>query len=224
MWEIGLAGAVAEVVSPAFGESFEVDGSVEQVLRVRDVWACGSVIEMIDIGDRDGGGIAMDDFDFVSGGELAFFDDGEVEAAGVAFDEALDHVVAIKADRDFVAGHARLRNLQKSRADAELVADVERVFEQALGGEVFAESPPWKVRLGELLAPVRVVFGRVGVDGFVGAAVHGEIGLAVATQVELLEFDGALDGRLEDSGGDLSSLPQDDTRAANVDGDEFHPR
>ena len=119
---MGLAGAVAEVVSPAFRESFEVDGSVEQVFSIRDAWACGSVIEMIDIGDRDGRGIAMDDFDFVSGGELAFFDDREIKAAGVAFDEALDHVVAIKPDRDFVAGHARLRNLHKSRADAKLVA------------------------------------------------------------------------------------------------------
>ena len=83
------------------------------------------------VDEEDLAGLAsklLDD-DFVSGGELAFFDDREIKAAGVAFDEALDHVVAIKADRDFVAGHARLRDLQKSRADAKLVADVERVFE-----------------------------------------------------------------------------------------------
>ena len=112
------------MVPPAFGESFEVDGAGEQAMVAR-----GSVVKMIDIGDRYFGRVAVDDFDRVSGSELAFLDHREVEPAGVAFDEELDHVVAIEADGDLVAGDAWLRDLQKSRADAKLVTDVERIFE-----------------------------------------------------------------------------------------------
>ena len=65
----GLARALAEVVSPAFGEGVEVDGAGEQIFV-----AGGSVVKMIDIGDRYFGRIAVDDFDSVSGSELTFFD------------------------------------------------------------------------------------------------------------------------------------------------------
>ena len=90
----------------------------------------------------------MDDFDWVSGGELAFFDHRKVEAAGIALDEALDHVVTVEADGDFVAGNTGLRDLSKRRADTELIADVEVIFEEALGGEVFSESSPGRSGFG----------------------------------------------------------------------------
>src|SRR4029077_10502286 len=112
------------MVSPAFGKGFEVDGAGEQ-----DLVARGSVIKMIDIGDRYFGRVAGDYFDRVSGSDLAFLHHREVEPAGVALDEEFDHVVALEADGDLVAGDAWLPDLQKSRADANLVADVERVFE-----------------------------------------------------------------------------------------------
>lgn len=183
-----------------------------------------AVVKMIDIGYRYFGGIAMDDFDWVSGGELAFFDDGEIEAAGIAFDEALDHVVAIEADSDFIAGDARLCDHQKRGTDAQLVADVERIFEQAFGGEIFAEGSPSEIGLRELFAPIGVVLGGICVNGFVGTAVDGEIGLSVAAQVELFGLDGAFDGTLEDGRRNLSSLPEDDPGTSDIDRDEFHPR
>lgn len=99
------------MVSPAFGEGLEIDGAGEEVMSFRGSVPRRPVVKMIDIGYRYFGGIAMGDFDFVSGGELAFLDDGEVEAAGIAFDEALDHVVAVEADGDLVAGHTWLRDL-----------------------------------------------------------------------------------------------------------------
>lgn len=212
------------MLSPAFGEGFEIDGAGEEVMSVRGSVPGGAVVKMIDIGYRYFGGIAMGDFDFVSGGELAFFDDGEVEAAGIAFNEALDHVVAVEADGDFVAGNTGLRDLYKRRADTELIADVEGIFEKALGGEVFSESSPGEVRVRELLAPIGVVLGGIGVDGFVGAAVDGEVGLTVSAEVKLLDIDCAFDGTLEDGCRNLSSLPEDDARSTDVDGNEFHPR
>ena len=99
------------MVSPAFGEGFEIDGAGEKVRSVRGSVPRRAIVKVIDIGYRYFGGIAMDDFDFVSGGELAFFDDGEVEAAGIALDEALDHVVTVEADGDFIAGDTWLRDL-----------------------------------------------------------------------------------------------------------------
>src|SRR5437762_2378081 len=177
---------------------------------------------MIDVGDGDGGRVAMDDFDFVSGCELAFFEHGKIKAAGIAGDEALDHVVAIETDGDFVAGHAWLRHLQEGAANSQLVTDMQRFFQQALGGEVFSESSPGEVGLRESLAPVGIVFGGIGVDGFVGTSVDGEVGLAVAIEVETLEIDGAFDGRLEDRGGDLSAFPEDDAGTADVYGEKLH--
>ena len=181
-----------------------------------------SVIQVIDIGYGYFGGIAVDDFDGVSGCELAFFEDGEVEPAGVAFDEALDHVVAIEADRDFVAGDAGLRDHQESGTDAELVTDVEGIFEQAFGCEILAESSPREVRFWELPAPVGIVLGGVGVDRLIGATMDGEVGLAVAAQIDTVQFDRALDGIFEDASGNLRSLPENDAGTSDVDRDNFH--
>ena len=217
-----LAGALAEVASPAFGEGFEIDGAGEEIMSVRGSVRRCAVVKMIDIGYRYFGGIAMGDFDRVSGGELAFFDDGEIEAAGIAFDEALDHVVAVEADSDFIAGDARLRDHQEGGTDAQLIANMEGVFEQAFGGEIFAEGSPGEIGLRELFAPIGVVLGGIGVDGFVDAAVYGEIGLLVTTQVELLDFDGTFDRTLEDCRRNLSSLPEDDAGTSDIDRNEFH--
>jgi hypothetical protein len=48
--------------------------------------------------------------------------------------------------------------------------------------------------------------------------------LSVAEEVELFGLDGAFDGTLEDGSRNLSSLPEDESGTADVDGDEFHPR
>ena len=65
------------------------------------------------------------------------------------------------------------------------------------------------------------MLGGIAVDSFIRATVDGEVGLAVSTEIELFEFDRAFDRAFEDTGRDLSSLPEDNERAADVDGDDF---
>jgi len=51
------------------------------------------------------------------------------------------------------------------------------------------------------------VFDGIAVDGFVLASVNGEVRLTVAVQVEGAQGDAALDGLLEDPGGDSRAVP-----------------
>lgn len=55
-------------------------------------------VEASDFGNRDGVGVAGEEFDFVVGGDLAFACDGDVETGAGAGEEALDHVVGLEAN------------------------------------------------------------------------------------------------------------------------------
>jgi hypothetical protein len=53
------------------------------------------------------------------------------------------------------------------------------------------------------------MYDRVAVDGFILAAMDGEIRLTVAVEIELSQSDAASDGLLVDRGGCLCSRPRD---------------
>jgi hypothetical protein len=93
------------------------------------------------------------------------------------------------------------------RADGELVAYADFVFEKAFGCEIFPEAARREIAIGEFPFPVGVVLDGVAVDGFVFAAVDGQIGLAVAVQVEFAERYGAFDRLLEDTSGYGVAVP-----------------
>src|SRR5439155_11307438 len=62
----------------------------------------------------------------------------------------------------------------------------------------------------------------VGVDRLGRTAVDGEVGLAVAVEVEPTNRDAFLDRLLEDPGRHVASFPVDGARQADVDGDDTH--
>jgi hypothetical protein len=82
-----------------------------------------------------------------------------------------------------------------------LVAYADFVFEETFGREVFPEAAWREIAIGEFPFPVGVVLHGVAIHGFVFAAVDGQIGLAIAVQVEFAERYGAFHRLFEDAGG-----------------------
>ena len=66
--------------------------------------------------------------------------------------------------------------------------------------------------MGQIAPPIFIVLGRVSIDGFVGAAVNGEVCLAVSVEVESFYGDWAGDGLFEDGGGNGNSFPSEVAR------------
>ncbi len=152
--------------------------------------------------------------------DLALALDRQVVPRPAALEEPSDERVVPEADPELVAGQPRLRDDELGGADAEPVADGELPLErQPLDGEVLAEHAP-RQRPSELTAPGGVVLGRVDVDGLARAAVDGEVGLAVAVQVEPPDRHRPLDRLLEDRRAHGLPLPGDLARKPDVDGDD----
>ena len=154
------------------------------VVKGHNVGHCHIVVAPV--GNLDG--IARRDF--------AFANDGQVEAGSAATEEAFDHVVPVEAHSQLVAGHSGLGDAELSRPHAKTIIDPEISFKKTFRREVLAERSPRQCCPWELAAPVLVVLGGVSVDGLVGAAVYGEVRLAISVEVELVNANWMLDGGL----------------------------
>jgi hypothetical protein len=60
--------------------------------------------------------------------DFSFFDNREVKPASLTRQEALDHVVPVKSQSQFVTGHAGLGNHQNGRPDSQTITDIELVL------------------------------------------------------------------------------------------------
>jgi hypothetical protein len=60
------------------------------------------------------------------------------------------------------------------------------------------------------------VFQWIAIYGFVFAAMHGEVGLLVAIEIEFAQKDAARDGFLEYAGSDVAAVPDDVARQSNI--------
>src|SRR5271155_1157052 len=63
---------------------------------------------------------------------------------------------------------------------------------------------------------------RIRVNSFVRAAVYGQICLAVAIEIQAPEHHRTLHGLLENPCEELPALREDDARARDTDGENFH--
>ena len=88
--------------------------------------------------------------------------------------------------------------------------------------QVFAEGAGHELGGGQQLPPVGPVLLRVGVHGFVGAAVHAQVGLAIASQVLGQHGYRARHWLLEDAGADGFALPRYLLRLGGIDGEKLH--
>ena len=99
----------------------------------------------------------MQSVDEIARANLALFQDANVESETPRLQEAAVETLRLHLDAKFVAGDARLGDLEHRRADAESVADVNLVVEHPLDGEVLSELAEPKVRPAQLGLPVGVV-------------------------------------------------------------------
>ena len=130
----------------------------------------------------------------------ALLDNRKIDSRTEAGPKSFHHVGAVETDTQLEAGHTGLRHFDRGSADSELVADEGVVFQKTFGREILAEIPPGEFAVRQLLAPVVVVFGGIGVDGLVLAAVNGEVGLMVAIEIHAAEQARAGHGRFENAG------------------------
>lgn len=168
-----------EVFLPAFGQGGSVQSFLQQVAIVSLTHQ-----EPVHFGDRDSLLFTAQDLKRISRRDLSFLFNRKIEAAAAADQKALDHLVALKSRRQFVARHPRLANDQDGRSDLQTVADVEIVFAEARGREIFPKHSPRKLHVRELVPPKWVVLRRIRVHGLVRASVNGKVGLAVAVEVQ----------------------------------------
>ena len=194
-----------------------MQGALEEV----GVGGAGDV-DVVDIGDGDGGGVLGGEGDEVVGLGVAFLDDAEVEATAAGLEEALDDVVAAEPDGEFVTGDTGFGDGEGCGADGVSIADSDGLFGHALGGEILTRHGEGDVHVGQFGAPEGVVFGRAGVDGLGGSAVDGEVGSLVAGEVVFADGDAMVDGAFEDAGFDEASLPGDGSGQGDVDRQQLH--
>src|SRR5712692_7973909 len=74
--------------------------------------ACLAKVEAHDVDDGDSMGISTQDLNLRARTDFSFLDNREVKPASPTRQKALDHVVTVKSESQFVTGHAGLGNRQ----------------------------------------------------------------------------------------------------------------
>src|SRR5215813_6034844 len=83
--------------------------------------------------------------DFVSGTNVAFLQDAEVEPRPCAGRQQCRHPRLVHPNANAIAGDARLSYLEKCAADLITVADAHSVVRQSVDREVLSELPVYEV-------------------------------------------------------------------------------
>ncbi len=86
--------------------------------------------------------------------------------------------------RQLVAGRARLAYFCQCTADAVNIADVYRVFQQPLCGEILAKLAECKILPVQFMRPCGVMLERIGIHRLIHPAMCFQVCLTVAFQVE----------------------------------------
>ena len=80
--------------------------------------------------------------DLIASADFSLASDRQVETRPAACEESLYHVVGLKSYTKLVAREARLRHDCFRRTDRELIAKMDRIFEQTIGSKVFSKKRP----------------------------------------------------------------------------------
>jgi hypothetical protein len=75
-------------------------------------------------------------------------------------------------------------NLKNGRPDLENVPNTKRLFPQPLSCKVLPKHSPQQRDIRQLLPPILVMLGRIGVNCLLRSTMYGEIYLLVTSQVQ----------------------------------------
>src|SRR5262245_20523601 len=186
----------SESSAPRFGER----GTVRQLARRfhvgRTTTAIGRRVHRVDRPARKG---PVDERQRVATLDVACFDDAKIPTRTAGLQDELRHVESIPTPPELPARRTRLRDLHHRAADAIRVADRDIRFRVPFDGKILSEPARAAFLHAELLAPERIVIGRVHTDRLVRSAMDLQIGLAVAGQILRREMDSPVDGSLVDA-------------------------
>ncbi len=207
-----------EMIPPRFGQRRCLHGPAEQLLVVRL-----DRVELEDVRDRQPALLFLDEFHRVALLDLTFARHREIKAAAATGQKTLDEVTPVEANSQFKAGDPRLRHAELRRPDAQPIADSRLRFRHpAFHGEVLAKRAPRQVDPRQLPAPVGVMFGRVKINRLIDAAVHREIGLPVAVEVQRRDMHPPEHRLLPDRSPHGLATRDHFPRQPDVDRNEFH--
>jgi hypothetical protein len=153
--------------------------------------------------------------DLVAGADVALVYDAQVGARSARRGEALEKARIAHPQTELEARQTRLRDLQHGAPHGPPLADHRVRDGKPAHRQVLAEGAGAQ-RGCELCLPPLGVLGRVGVDGLVGPAVHGPIGLVVTAQVHAAQRDPPVDRALPDRRPDGVAVDLHRARLAHV--------
>src|SRR3954467_13212140 len=169
----------------------------------------GRVEKRVSLGDGHSLCRLSDLDDLVTGGDVAFAKNPEVESRPSARRQQSWHPRLVHPNADAIAGHARLRDLKKRAADLIAIADAHRIVRQSVDGEVFAELSVDEVVSFQLLLPVAIRLELIDEDGALLAPMSGDVALAISVNIEPPHPTASAHGILPDPCMNNTPLPLD---------------
>src|SRR4029079_16741804 len=97
-----------------------------------------------------------------------------------------------------------------------------RALDEPFNRQVFAKRSPSEFRARELLAPPRIMLGRIGVDRLIDATMDGQVRLLVAVEVQRANTDTFRHRILEDRRHDDLASDREFMRTSHIDWTDFH--
>jgi hypothetical protein len=126
------------------------------------------------------------------------------------------HAGLVHPNAQSIARYAWLRNLEYAVADAVLIANADLVVGKSLNREIFSELAEHEITALKEMLPVVVRFHLVDEYGALLPTMTGEIGLAVAVDIQLAHHPSPCNRKLPDCSSHSPAVPRDFAGKADI--------
>ena len=147
--------------------------------------------------------------DLVSGTNLPFFDNTEIEARTLMRYQQCRHRRVVHPYADAIAGDSRLRHFKQRAADPVAIADADLIISKALDCQILAELTILEVVTLEVHLPVTIGVELIDHHSTVLSTVARDVALTITVEIETACHHPACYGPLPDGGVDHFALPFD---------------
>lgn len=140
-----------------------------------------AVHQLVQTADGPGRCWSRDECDFITVSQSSRLNDAQIPARLARLNDSAGKIGHFPAAAQLPAGLARLRDLESGCANSPEIAHADFSFMKCIAthSEVFAKGTVREVVSLQFGFPRGVMQGRINAEGFVGAAMIDEIGLAV---------------------------------------------
>src|SRR3990172_1633650 len=208
--------SLLESTTPAGSQSGQARGAFVFRARAADMAQAKHLAHA----HRTGG--ALDPLDSIAGCYPAFFQHAQIKAGAIRRRETRGKIFFSHANAQLETGRARLRYLYPRLSNLKHISDTNPVFQQARGREILPELSVGKIMTPQFPGPEGVVLERIHVHGLVRPAVHPQVRLAVAREIQASQPHRTGDRGLENAGGNRLAAMKNFTRQPYIDGNQGH--